>query len=178
MKGKNRCRILKDIRRRIAEENGIEYVTSECKYKGDCLGTCPKCESEVRYLERELEKRRSLGYKVTVAGLAAGITLASTGCSMLGIGENTTLMGEQLTGDMPNYGAESSLEECSVTAGILPPDDSSNDFSDDSSNESSLPDETELDGEIEIMGDYPVDDSESVEIELPTMGDIPVSDYE
>jgi hypothetical protein len=177
MKGKNRCRILKDIRRRIAEENGIEYVTSECKYKGDCLGTCPKCESEVRYLERELEKRRSLGYKVTVAGLAAGITLASTGCSMLGIGENTTLMGEQLTGDMPNYGAESSLEECSVTAGILPPDDSSNDFSDDSSSESSMPDpmgQVEVsDDEIANIGEIPDD-----EIESMLAGDIPVSDYE
>lgn len=172
MKGKNRCRILKDIRRRIAEENGIEYVTSECKYKGDCLGTCPKCESEVRYLERELEKRRSLGYKVTVAGLAAGITLTSAGCSMFESEDYTTM------GDMPNNIAESSFEEYTETAGILDPDDSSNDFSDDSSNESSLPDETELDGEIEIMGDYPVDDSESVEIELPTMGDIPVSDYE
>jgi hypothetical protein len=177
MKGKNRCRILKDIRRRIAEENGIEYVTSECKYKGDCLGTCPKCESEVRYLERELEKRRSLGYKVTVAGLAAGITLASTGCSMLGIGENTTLMGEPLTGDMPNYGAESSLEECSVTAGILPPDDSSNDFSDDSSSESSMPDpmgQVEVsDDEIASIGEIPDD-----EIESMLAGDIPVSDYE
>ncbi len=169
MKGKNRCRILKDIRRRIAEENGIEYVTSECKYKGDCLGTCPKCESEVRYLERELEKRRSLGYKVTVAGLAAGITLASTGCSMLGIGENTTLMGEQLTGDVPNYGAESSLEECSVTAGILDPDDSSS--------ESSMPDpmgQVEAsDDEIANIGEIPDD-----EIESMLAGDIPVSDYE
>ena len=61
MNGKNRCRILKDIRKRIADANGIEYAISECKFKGDCLGTCPKCESEVRYLERELEKRRSLG---------------------------------------------------------------------------------------------------------------------
>lgn len=170
MKGKNRCRILKDIRRRIAEENGIEYVTSECKYKGDCLGTCPKCEAEVRYLERELEKRRSLGYKVTVAGLAAGITLASTGCSMF---EKEVV----LSGDMPNHGAESSLEECSVTAGILPPDDSSNDFSDDSSSESSVPEpmgQVEVsDDEIANIGEIPDD-----EIESMLAGDIPVSDYE
>lgn len=81
MNGKNRCRILKDIRKRIAEENGIEYITTECKYKGDCLGTCPKCESEVRFLERELQKKHSLGQRIAVAGIAAGITLAATGCT-------------------------------------------------------------------------------------------------
>ena len=57
MKGKERCKILKEIRREIAEKNEIEFVTSECKHKGDCLGTCPKCEAELRYPERELEKR-------------------------------------------------------------------------------------------------------------------------
>ena len=80
MKGKERCKILKDIRKRIADENDIEFITSECKHKGDCLGTCPKCESELRYLERELEKRRTLGKKVTVAGLAISVTLATSSC--------------------------------------------------------------------------------------------------
>lgn len=81
MKGKDRCRILKDIRKRIAVENDIEFITSECKHKGDCLGTCPKCESELRYLERELEKRRAMGKRVTVAGLALSVTIATTSCS-------------------------------------------------------------------------------------------------
>lgn len=50
-RGKMTCRILKEIRRQIAEANDIEFVTSECRYQGDCAGTCPKCEAEVRYLE-------------------------------------------------------------------------------------------------------------------------------
>ena len=45
------------------------------------MGTCPKCEAEVQYLERELANRRSLGRRVAIAGIAAGITLAATGCS-------------------------------------------------------------------------------------------------
>lgn len=45
-RGKQTCKILKEIRRQIAEANDIEFVTSECRYKGDCLGTCPKCEAE------------------------------------------------------------------------------------------------------------------------------------
>ena len=81
MKGKERCRILKEIRQKIAEENDIRFVTEECKHKGDCLGTCPKCESELRYLEKELEKRRKLGKTVAVAGLTASIALTATGCA-------------------------------------------------------------------------------------------------
>ena len=72
-KGKQTCKILKDIRRQIAAENDIEFVTSECTYKGDCQGTCPKCEAEVRYLERELEKRQRLGKAAMVAGLSIGL---------------------------------------------------------------------------------------------------------
>lgn len=56
-RGKQTCRILKEIRRHIAECNDIDYVTSECQFKGDCLGTCPKCEAEVRYLEQQLRLR-------------------------------------------------------------------------------------------------------------------------
>lgn len=80
MTGKERCKILKEIRREIAKNNDIEFITSECQHKGDCLGTCPKCESELRYLERELEKRQRLGKTIALAGLTASITLTSVAC--------------------------------------------------------------------------------------------------
>ena len=85
-KGKRTCKILKEIRAQIAAENDIEFITSECRHQGDCAGTCPKCEAEVQYLERELEKRAKLGKAVTVAGLAATITattLFGTACRSL-----------------------------------------------------------------------------------------------
>lgn len=72
-RGKNTCRILKDIRRQIAEANDIEFVTSECRYQGDCLGTCPKCEAEVRYLEQQLRARSLAGKAVALAGISAGL---------------------------------------------------------------------------------------------------------
>lgn len=101
MKGKDRCKILKDIRKRIAEENDIEFITSECKHKGDCLGTCPKCEAELRYLEKELDSRRRLGKTVTVAGLALSVTLATSSCI-------SDLFSQTLDGDMepPQSSAE------------------------------------------------------------------------
>ena len=80
MKGKNKCKILKEIRQKIADENDIPYVTRECTYQGECRGTCPKCEAELRYLEQELEKRRSLGKTVAVAAVAAGLSLSLSAC--------------------------------------------------------------------------------------------------
>ena len=80
MKGKNKCKILKEIRQKIADENDIPYVTRECTYQGECRGTCPKCEAELRYLEQELEKRRRLGKTVAVAAVAAGLSLTMTAC--------------------------------------------------------------------------------------------------
>lgn len=82
-RGKQTCKILKDIRRQIAEANDIEFITSECQYQGDCLGTCPKCEAEVRYLEQQLERKRMAGKVVTILGISAGLVAMTpmTSCS-------------------------------------------------------------------------------------------------
>ena len=73
VKGKSTCKLLKDIRQQIADANGISYQPKECHYKGDCAGTCPACEEEIRYLERELKARKGNGFGMKVAGIAAGI---------------------------------------------------------------------------------------------------------
>ncbi|MFC2636245.1 carboxypeptidase-like regulatory domain-containing protein [Prevotella histicola] len=72
-KGKSTCKLLKDIRQQIADANGISYQPIECHHKGDCAGTCPACEAEIRYLERELKARKGNGFGMKVAGIAAGI---------------------------------------------------------------------------------------------------------
>lgn len=82
-KGKQTCKILKEIRKQIAEENDIELVISECTYQGDCKGTCPKCEAEVRYLERELEKRQRMGKAAIFAGMTIGTAITAAGCGPL-----------------------------------------------------------------------------------------------
>ncbi|WP_290460125.1 energy transducer TonB [Duncaniella muris] len=96
-RGKQTCKILKEIRRQIAEANGIEFATSECRYKGDCLGTCPKCEAEVRYLEQQLRSRSLAGKAVAIAGISAGMILMS-GCSGTSSNQSSvTLTGEPET---------------------------------------------------------------------------------
>ena len=72
-KGRSTCKLLKSIRQQIADANGISYQPKECQHKGDCAGTCPACEEEIRYLERELKVRKGNGFGMKVAGIAAGI---------------------------------------------------------------------------------------------------------
>ena len=79
MIGKKKCRILKEIRQKIADENDIPYVTQECRFQGECSGTCPKCESELRYLEKQLAERAAAGKRIAVAALCAGMTFSMAG---------------------------------------------------------------------------------------------------
>jgi TonB family protein len=92
-RGKKTCKILKEIRKQIAEKNDIEYITSECGFQGECKGTCPKCEQEVRYLESELRKRQQLGKVVTIAGISLGVagTFAAYSNSQTQNNNSTTL---------------------------------------------------------------------------------------
>ena len=76
----NICNTLKAIRKQIADANGIDYSPEECNYKGECMGTCPKCEQDVRDLEYELHLRQMAGKAIKVAGIAAGL-VAMTACS-------------------------------------------------------------------------------------------------
>lgn len=83
-KGHNICDTLKAIRKQIADANGIDYSPEECHFTGECKGTCPKCEQDVRYLEHELRLRLEAGKAIKVAGVALGIiALAAsiTSCS-------------------------------------------------------------------------------------------------
>lgn len=75
-KGKITCKVLKNIRQKIADANGIRYQPAECHFEGDCTGTCPACEQEIRYLEMQLRERIKKGWNIKVAGLAAGACVA------------------------------------------------------------------------------------------------------
>lgn len=70
MTGKEKCKLLKQIRKEIAESNGIVYLTAECTFEGECRGTCPKCDAEIRYLDDQLQQKAARGEKVSLAGLS------------------------------------------------------------------------------------------------------------
>ena len=159
MNGKRKCKMLKEIRKQIAKENDITYITTECKHQGNCKGTCPKCESEVRYLEAELEKRRRAGKTVAVAGIAAAMMLNASACTT----ENATsheTESTQTSSDASTYteyiNGEVVLPESSEESVPVP-------------GEETIPDETEE----ELMGD-PASEESEWEVE----GEVPESEWE
>ena len=79
-RGKSICNVLKTIRKQVAEANEIKYEPRECHHQGECRGTCPACEAEIRYIERQLDIRKQLGKAVTIVGISAGLSALSA-CS-------------------------------------------------------------------------------------------------
>ncbi len=79
-RGRYICNTLKAIRKQIADANGIDYSPEECHFNGECKGTCPKCEQDVRDLEHELRLRQNAGKTIKVVGIAAGLVVMAA-CS-------------------------------------------------------------------------------------------------
>ena len=73
MLGKEKCKVLRSVRRIIAKANQIPFESPDCTHAGSCPGTCPLCESELKYLEEQLQKRRAEGKPVKLAGLCVGM---------------------------------------------------------------------------------------------------------
>ena len=127
-RGKQTCKILKEIRSQIAEANEIEFVTSECRFQGDCLGTCPKCEAEVRYLEEQLRRRSSAGKAIVLAGISAGM-IFMTGCSGTTSKDNgeDDFMGEVVSDSSmlqeEDYVDEGEMPELTDSSRIIPNED-------------------------------------------------------
>ncbi len=113
-RGKQTCKILKEIRKQIAAENDIKLVIEECTYQGDCRGTCPKCEAEVRYLERELEKRQRVGKAAVIAGMAVGTMLTATSCDRI--------IPQPLEGDVPYIPDSTEMPNDSISNDSIPSD--------------------------------------------------------
>ena len=76
MKGKQICSYLKSVRREVAAANGIDLEIPDCTFEGECPGTCPRCEAEVRQLEQALSQRQRLSQKVVIVGVAMGLALS------------------------------------------------------------------------------------------------------
>ena len=68
-RGKRICNILKELRKRIADANGIRYEIEECPHTGPCPGTCPKCEQELEDLLDKLHWLEQDGGKLKLRDL-------------------------------------------------------------------------------------------------------------
>lgn len=73
---------MKEIRQQIASENDIPLEEHECHYDGPCNGTCPRCDAELQYLEKEMVRRGKLSKVALVAGVT--LSLAASACTTEG----------------------------------------------------------------------------------------------
>lgn len=126
MKGKDKCRMLKQIRKQIADANDIPYVVEECPYQGECKGTCPKCEAELKKMEEELSLRRKLGKTVAIAGVAVGVMASVTACTPGDIEDILSSLRpdksyQKLDGDVPYEGGLAEQEPYQLTGSVVDP---------------------------------------------------------
>ena len=163
-RGKKICETLKGIRRDIAVANEIDYQPAECHHEGDCAGTCPKCESETRWLERQLRARQALGKVVTIAGLSVA----------LGAMSSCNLIGQRTVGFVENSDSSFSSEPDTTCTRIIKPNASINDdvdgYLDDSdttftplhSGKENVSPKGNDDEEEQLMGEVAVDENGNV----------------
>ena len=67
MTGKEKCNLLKAMRKEIAQANGIEYAVTECTYEGECPGHCPQCDAEAKHIDSELNRLASEGKEIKIS---------------------------------------------------------------------------------------------------------------
>ena len=67
--GKNKCEILKAIRKEIAKNNRINLQIHHCEFEGVCLGSCPACDEELNYLTEQMKSLNVLdaNYRISEA---------------------------------------------------------------------------------------------------------------
>ncbi|MGO5017307.1 hypothetical protein ACTQ3T_10995 [Segatella copri] len=56
-KGKDKCEILKMIRKYVAKKYGLDYEPSECTHEGSCMGSCLKCDGRFMLFRSSLKRR-------------------------------------------------------------------------------------------------------------------------
>ena len=66
MTGKEKCNCLKQIRKTIADLNGIEYHPRECDEEVCNCGTCSLCDQEAEQLLAALRKKEASGSPIRI----------------------------------------------------------------------------------------------------------------
>ena len=59
MTGKEKCAVLREIRKLIAYANDISYKFEECDFDGPCKGYCEKCDKEIEYIQEAMNNLKN-----------------------------------------------------------------------------------------------------------------------
>lgn len=70
MNGKDKCEVFRAIRKRICENNNINFAEIKCPSTGkDCVGTCPMCDYWLTRINEHLEAKHQAGKEVDYSGI-------------------------------------------------------------------------------------------------------------
>lgn len=103
MNGKERCNILRAVRLKVANQNGITYQPHVCTLQGECFGTCPKCEEESEYVMNELRKMYKEGQSINIDPISIADLIKAEDLTMLSFDKDypvNILRKEELMGDI------------------------------------------------------------------------------
>lgn len=116
-RNKEKCKVLKTIRKKLADTLGVELHQRECTFEGECSGTCPKCQQEEQILNQALLS------KAAVAVGVAALSVSLTACANKGA----------LIGEVPEYNTSSPspIYEVPVEGEIVCEDEFENDIVDE-----------------------------------------------
>ena len=71
MTGKEKCKMLKELRRKIALHFNLSHLLNEkeCNYQGPCPGFCPVCDAELLNITQQLNEKdmrlpKDFGYEI------------------------------------------------------------------------------------------------------------------
>ncbi len=152
---KEKCKALKQIRKRIADVLDIDLHQRECTFEGKCSGTCPKCRQEEEQLNQAiLAKTAVAAGVVTMAVGLSGCTPAAKG-TVEGVGPiliKNAVTEQQLAGEEEYIPPETGAVE------YIPPEDElegdtsydSEENSTEDVNENTTVEAYELEGDIMI----------------------------
>ena len=113
MGSKEKCNVLKTVRKQIADKLGIDLHQKECTFEGECSGTCPKCAHEEKILNSALLK------KGAAAASAALLTATLAGCTPFDVQGNMQPIDPPA---IENDGGDTDSGELSGDVVILPED--------------------------------------------------------
>lgn len=146
---KERCKKLKEIRKKIADTIGIDLHQTECTYEGECSGTCPRCQQEEQRLNQAL---------LSKTALATGVLAMSVGLTGCDFGNQG-----QISGDVSSVAPTTEMELDGMTEMELSGEETYNpDFTEEDEQSCSVADTEimELEGDVAYTLEEIVDTTE------------------
>lgn len=102
---KQTCNQLRAIRSEVAKQLGVEIDGKPCPYKGNCTGTCPKCQQEEEILQEAIEKTDQSSLKTKLKKIGVGILVGGSlaGAAYLVVDTINDLTYEPVEMHTPSY---------------------------------------------------------------------------